>query len=113
MKRILPRRLSPDRLDDAVIGVEKYAPVVADPRKKIPSSAGLLRDTIGRRQALGVLLQALDAKELGADRFFDLRRSGDRGVGAPHFRSRSDGSKILSSPGLMTMACGSEGTPGT
>ena len=96
-----------------MICVEKYATVVADLRKKIPPSAGLLRDAIDRRQALGVLLQALDAKELGADRLLHLRRSSDRGVGAPHLRSRSAGGKILSSSGLMTMACGSEGTPGT
>jgi hypothetical protein len=67
-----------------VICVEKYAPVVADARKKIPSSGGLLRDAIGRRQALGVLLQALGAKELGANRLLHVGRSSDRALCDAH-----------------------------
>jgi hypothetical protein len=76
--------LRPDRIDAAVIGVEKTAPVVADPRKKIPSSGGLLRDAIGRREALGMLLQARGAKELRADRFLHVRRSSDRALCGAH-----------------------------
>ena len=38
--------------------------------EEIPSLAGLVGRVLGRCQALGVLLQALGAEELGADRFF-------------------------------------------
>jgi hypothetical protein len=43
-----------------------------------------------------VLLEALDAKELGADRLFYRRRSADHAAGGAHFRSRSAGGKVLS-----------------
>jgi hypothetical protein len=36
---------------------------------------------MGRGQAKGVLLQALDAEQLGADRLFLRRRTGNDGVG--------------------------------
>jgi len=39
---------------------------------------------MSRGQTLGVLLQALDAEELGADRFFPRRRTVDDGVGGLH-----------------------------
>ena len=82
--------LRPDRRDDAVICAENYAPVVVDPRKKITSSDRRLRDAIGRRQAPGVLLQALGAKDLGADRCLHARRSSDRSLCEAHddWRSR-------------------------
>jgi hypothetical protein len=70
--------LRPDSLNDAVVCGQKDAPVVADSGKKISPSGKLLRDAISRRQALGVLLQALDAKELGANGFFHARISIDR-----------------------------------
>jgi hypothetical protein len=57
--------------------------------------------------------KALDPEQLGADRLLHLRRGGDPGVGGGHLRSGSAGGKIASRSGLMTMACGSEGTPGT
>jgi hypothetical protein len=44
---------------------------------EIPSFRGLLGDLMGRGQALGVLLQALDAEKFGADRLFQRGRTGD------------------------------------
>jgi hypothetical protein len=88
--------LLPDRLDDVVVRGQKCAPVLADPGKKIPSFAGPLGGSLGRGQALGVLLKALDPEQLGADRLFYRRRTGDHAVGGAHFRSRSAGGKILS-----------------
>jgi hypothetical protein len=73
-----------DRLDAAVVCVEKHAPVVAHRRKKIPPSGGLLRDAISRREALGMLLQALRAEELGADRFLHVKGSSDRALSDAH-----------------------------
>jgi len=40
---------------------------------------------MGRGQALGVLFQALDAEELGADRVFPRRRAVDDGVSGLQF----------------------------
>jgi len=54
--------LCTDRLDAAVISVEKCAPVVADSRKQIASAAALFRGAIRGGQALGVPLQALGTK---------------------------------------------------
>ena len=59
--------LRPDRRDDVVIPGQEYAPVLADPGKKITSLASLA-GLPGRGQALRVLLEPLDAEELGADR---------------------------------------------
>ena len=59
-----------DRLDDIVVRRQKYAPVLADPGKKTPSLGGCLGDSLGRGEALGVLLEALDPEQLGADRRF-------------------------------------------
>ena len=94
--------LLPDRLGDVPVRGQEDPPVLANPGEKIPSFGGLLGGACGRRQALGVLLQALGAKELGADRFFDLRRSGDRGVGGCSLPLAFPRSR------LMTMRCGSE-----
>jgi hypothetical protein len=54
---------------------------------------------MGRGQALGVLLQALDAEELGADRFFPRRRTADDGVGGLHVELPSrDVERVLPFP---------------
>ena len=105
--------LRADRRDDVVVSSQQHAPVLAHPGQEIPSLAGPRADSLGRGQALGVLLQALDAEQLGADRLLALRRSGDPDGGSAHLRSRSAGGKIPSSCGLMKRACGSGGTPGT
>jgi hypothetical protein len=44
---------------------------VVDARQQSPPPARLPHDALGGRQALGVLLEALDAEELGADRVFE------------------------------------------
>ena len=53
-----------------LVGGQEHVRVVANPGEKIPSPGGLLGGAMGGGQALCVLLQALDAEELGADRFF-------------------------------------------
>jgi hypothetical protein len=79
-----------------VVRGQKYAPVLADPGKKLPSFGGPLGGSLGRGQALGVLLEALDPEKFGADRLFHRRRSADHAVGGAHLRSRSAGGKVLS-----------------
>jgi len=64
--------LLPDRLGDVSVRGQKRLGVVADPREKIPSFGGFFGGALCLGQAFGVLLQALDAEELGADRFFPL-----------------------------------------
>jgi hypothetical protein len=43
---------------------------VLDALQQPPAPARLPRDDLGSRQALGVLLEALDAEEIGTDRIF-------------------------------------------
>jgi hypothetical protein len=74
-----------DRLGDVSVPGQKRLGVLADPGEKIPPFAGLVGCALCRGQALGVLLQALDAEELGANRLFPLGRSDNDGVGGVHF----------------------------
>ncbi len=76
--------LLPDRLHDVPVGGQKHASVLADPGEEILSSGRLLGTALGGGQAFAVLLQALDAEELGADRFIHLSGCDD-GVDGAHF----------------------------
>jgi hypothetical protein len=76
--------LLPNRLDDVPVRGQERPSVLADPPEQIPSLGGFLRGALGLGQAPGVLLQALDAEHLGADRFVDWRKNGDDGVGGGH-----------------------------
>ena len=75
----------PDRMEDVSVGGQKYASVLPNPGEKGPSFVGLPGGAMRRGQALGVLLQALNAEELSTDRLFHLRRSGDDGIAGVHF----------------------------
>lgn len=104
--------LRPDRLDDAVVRVEKYAPVVAGPTKQVSSANGLVGEAIGRRQTLGVFLQALGAKQLGANRLFRMRGSCDHPLCDAHHVwhfGRQQGPVAA----WVMKCCGSEETPDT
>ena len=97
--------LRADRLDDVVIPGEENAPVLADPGKEIPPLAGLSLVLLGRGQALCVLLEALDAEELGADGLLrdpvGIQAHGEGGLRerrkARYLRSSSSSSAVRSS----------------
>jgi hypothetical protein len=60
--------LRQDSLGDVPVPGQEDTRVVANPGEEIPSSGGLFSAAMSRGQAPGVLLQALDAEQLGADR---------------------------------------------
>ena len=62
--------LRQDGRGDVPVPGQKHVCIVANPGEEIPSFGELPGGAMGRGQALGVLLQALDAEELGTDRFF-------------------------------------------
>jgi hypothetical protein len=66
---------------DVPVAGQKHLRVVANPGEEIASLDGLFGAAMGRRQALGVLLQTLDAEQLGADRLFRPGSIGDDGGG--------------------------------
>jgi len=66
--------LRQDRPGDVPVRGQQDLGVLANPREEVPASAALVDDAMRRGQALGVLLQALDAEELRPDRF--LQRGG-------------------------------------
>jgi hypothetical protein len=57
---------------DHAVRLAEHASVGLDARQQSPAPAR--GDALGDRQALGVLLEALDAEELGADRVFEGRQ---------------------------------------
>ena len=67
-----------DRRADGAIRGEQHPAVVAQPLRQRPTGAGPRRHALGSREALGMLLEALDAEELGADRLFGVPRDGRR-----------------------------------
>ena len=76
-----------DRVGDGAIGGEQHARVVAEARPRASGRAiGPRGDALGRGQALGVLLEPLDAEELRADRLLAIPRYGLRRApeGAPN-----------------------------
>ena len=75
--------LLPHRLGNVPVGGEKDPCVVVDPGEEIHSLRRFLRRPLGRSQALGVLLQALHAEDLGSDRLVHMRRRHD-GVSGAH-----------------------------
>jgi hypothetical protein len=74
------------RLGNVPVCGQKGLRIVVDPGEEIPTSGGLLSRALGRGQALGVLLQALHAEDLGADRLVQLRGNKNDGVGGVHFQ---------------------------
>ena len=77
----------PHRLGNVAVSGQKHLGVVPDPREKVPSLEAFGSGALCHRQALSVLLQALDAEDLGADRFFPEVRSDNDGFGGVHFRA--------------------------
>ena len=63
-------RSSRDGVGDHAMRVAKRAAFVFHALQQPPPPTRPPHDALGRRQALGMLLEALDAKELGADRIF-------------------------------------------
>jgi hypothetical protein len=64
-----------DGVGDHAIRLAEDAPVVLDARQQPPSPARPLDDGLRGRQTLAVLLEALDAEELGADGIVEGRGS--------------------------------------
>ena len=58
------------RRDDGAIGGQQNPAVVAQPRGQGPAGNGPRRDALGGGEAFGMLLETLDAEELGADGIF-------------------------------------------
>ena len=74
------------RLGNVPVCGQKDPCVLVDPGEEIFSFGGLFSRALGRGQALGVLLQALHAEDLGADWFVHLRGSRHDGVGGSHLQ---------------------------
>jgi hypothetical protein len=64
-----------DHARDRVIGVEKHAAVVRQPARERVSRTPGHRDSLGQREALGMLLEPLGAEQLLADQLFAVPRS--------------------------------------
>ena len=69
------------RRDDGAIGGQQNPAVVAQPRRQRPAGNGPRRDALGGGKAFGMLLETLDAEELGADGIF-RPGNGDGRIGA-------------------------------
>ena len=67
-----------DGLADGAIGGEQHPAVVPQPCRQRTAGSRPRRDALGRREALGMLLEALDAEELAADRLFGIPRDARR-----------------------------------
>ena len=63
-----------DGRGDGAIRGEQHPAVVPEPCRQRSTRPGLRRNALGRRQTLGMLLQALDAEQFAADRLFGLVR---------------------------------------
>ena len=77
-RRRRDRALLADGGGDDAVRLAEHATVVLDARQQAPPPARPVRDGLGRRQALGVLLESLDAEELGTDRALARRRRDQR-----------------------------------
>ena len=67
-------RSSRTAFGDGAIGFVQHPAVVAQPPGKPPAGPGPCRYVLCGREAFGMLLEALDAEEFAADRFFRLLR---------------------------------------
>ncbi len=67
-RRRRDRALLADGVGDHAVRVAKHAAVVFHALQQPPPPTRPPHDALGRRQALGVLLESLDAEELGTDR---------------------------------------------
>jgi len=74
------RALLADRFRDDAVGSKENAAVVDEPRQQAPPAARVGGHALRGREALGVLLESLDAEELGADGLFGVRKGIDRGA---------------------------------
>src|SRR5437773_10766281 len=68
------RSLLANRLRDHSMRVAQDTAVLENARQQSTALTRLAHDALGGRQALGVLFEALDTKELGSDRLFLKRR---------------------------------------
>src|SRR5213078_162129 len=68
------RSLLANRLRDHSMRVAQDTAVLENARQQSTALTRLAHDALGGRQALGVLFEALDTKELGPDRLFLKRR---------------------------------------
>ena len=66
--------LLPNGHGDGAIRSEEHPVVVAEPRRQPSTGPRLQCDALGDREAVGMLLEALDAEELRANRLFGLSR---------------------------------------
>jgi hypothetical protein len=92
--------LRQDGRGDVPVPGQENAGVLANPGEEVPPPGGLPGGAMGSGQAFGMLLQALDAEELGADRFFQRGRAGEGGGGELQLRLPSrDVERMLPFPG--------------
>ena len=71
------RALFPDGTGERAVGSEQDAPVLGDAGPDDMPVTRVAGDRLGSRERRGVLLQALDAEELGEDRLLEVVRGGD------------------------------------
>jgi len=74
------RALLADRFRDGAVGSKENAAVVDEPRQQAPPAARVVRYALRGREALGVLLESLNAEELSADGLFGVREGIDPGA---------------------------------
>ena len=67
-----------NRLREGAIRLQQGARVVPDPRRERTPVPRILGDALGRGQALGVLLEPLDAEQLGPDGLVGIREGSAR-----------------------------------
>src|SRR5205807_2468287 len=61
-----------DRLRDGAIGLQQHPAIVPQPCIQARAGLRFVRDTLGSSQTLGVLLEALHAKEFSSNRLFGI-----------------------------------------
>ena len=74
------RALLADRFREGAVGSEESTAVVDEPRQQAPPAARVVRYALRGREALGVLLESLNAEELSADGLFGVREGIDPGA---------------------------------
>jgi hypothetical protein len=91
-----------DGLSDRAVRLAQDASVVLDPGQQRSPRAPLAHDGLGRRQALGVLFEALDAEQLGQDRLlrrFQRERERRGGYSGPRAVCTATTSSMSTAPG--------------
>ncbi len=80
LRRRGDRALLADGFRDGAVGSKENAAVVDEPRQQAPPAARVVRYALRGREALGVLLESLNAEELSADGLFGVREGIDPGT---------------------------------